>query len=70
MENLLSEASDYLHLVEVEILCGFIHDKIRNFEILMVVMYYIDVYHNFNGQSESLSEKAYANSTPFSHDTK
>ena len=35
----LSEATDYFYSVEFEILHGFLYDKIRNFEkILMIVM--------------------------------
>lgn len=47
MGNLFSEVIDYFYFVEVEILNGFIYDKIRNFEILMVVTYYVDVYYYF-----------------------
>lgn len=67
MGNLFSETTDYFYTVAVEVSYGFIHDKIRNFEILMVVMYYINVYYNFKGKLRRHSENISFNSNPPRH---
>lgn len=59
MGNLFSEAKDYFHTTEVEILHRFMQGKIRNFEILMVAMYYINVYYNFKGKLRRHSKKKF-----------